>query len=138
MSTFIWPPASLSTSPLQFNEDGSAVTASTDTTNPDLNNPIPVREDGIKPLEIATLIDTSTLNATPATVHTLTNNVKKARIVHNGGSNLLIVIGGVTVAHVAAGEKETFDFKFTAGTVIQMRTITGAGSAGSVYMSFFG
>jgi hypothetical protein len=138
MSTFIWPPVSLAISPLSISVDGVSQTINTDTTDPDNNVVMPVKEDGQKPLEIAAEIDTSTLTAVAATVHTLTNNVKKARILHNGGTEIIIVIGGVDVAWVGPGEKETFDFKFTAGTVVQMRTSAGAGAAGSVYMSFFG
>jgi hypothetical protein len=138
MSTYIWPPVSLSISPLTVNVDNVATVLNTDSTDPDNNVALPVKEDGQKPLEIAPEIDTSTLSGTEATVHTLVNNVKKARIVHNGGTEIIIVVGGDDVAWVAPGEKETFDFKFTAGTVIEMKTSGAAGAAGSVYMSFFG
>lgn len=138
MSTYIWPPVSLSTSPLQFNTDGSATIVSVDSTNPDNNVALPVKEDGIKPLEISAEVDTSALTAVAATVHTLTNDVKKMRVLHNGGTETIVVIGGVDVAWIGPGEKETFDFKFSAGTDIQLKTSGGAGAAGSMYLSFFG
>lgn len=148
MSLYVWPPVSLASSPVQFIKDGVNTSVEHDTGTPASSEPMPVIEidsngnsvtDGLAMVEGGDIVDSSILN-NPAymTVRTLAQDIKKIRIVYNGGTEIEIAINAVTVGIIAPGEKDTLDFKASTGDDIDLRTVAGVGLPGTVYINYFG
>lgn len=147
MAFYVYPPISLSSSPIQYLLNGTATQVTQDTATPGNSRPLPIIEldsngnpvsDGLAPVETGDLVDTSTLNNPGwTTVRTLTQDIKKIRFVHNGGTQIEVAINGTKVGYIPPGEKDTLDFKASSGDTIDLRTVSGAGSAGDLYMTYF-
>jgi hypothetical protein len=147
MALFVWPPITLSSSPLRFLIDGSSVEVSTDTTDPSLSTPLPVesisRVDVIDRLD-ANLLDSSVVNIPQSSepvlevVSSLAGNVSKIRSQDDIGEYIGLYVNGALKDILGPGGSE-IEMQILAGSSIGLRNMADlAISSGKIKISFLG
>lgn len=85
------------------------------------------------------LVDTSTLSATPLLVATLVSDIKKFLVSNASGNNLILLVNSVQQCIIPKGANfNEISVKGQTGQAVELRTVSGAGTAGECSLSFLG
>ena len=123
MSSYVYPPVQLSTSPAQvLNPDGSTA------------------QFNFRQIQAGTVSDTSTFSGVPVTVVTLALPLRKVIVKNDSGNNLLMVIGGRPGIVIPKGaDNDEIDAFGETGEDVDITTVSGgAGTPGELQLNYLG
>jgi len=94
-----------------------------------------------KTIKEGTLVDFTTTNILDSgytDIVTLSNDVQKMSITHNGGGKFVLRVDSADVGYIAPGEVQYIDFAFSTGSVVRLKSVSGTVSSGELFLNFFG